>query len=1084
MTAYHNRRKYRLRIVYFLLFAIILPVTCMGAGGIMAAENVCEKLLPKETSVTLSRGQIKHLQESLEAMGYAPEKIDGIMGPLTRAALKQYCDEFEKEFRKESIDEFIAKLALYAAIAGDYPQWKEIVKNEEFKLWIDQQPVGEKVAYHIIMRTWTAKDIISLFDQYKSDQKKSGSGEKKQNIVSYKLTKSDLAGLQAEMDIAGELAELKGKSYDDKEDFIKAVQEVLGMQKSEFEGYEDLIIESAQKDLYTLTEKSFIALKEAIPGSMVDDLKKIKDKEFQGTDTFKTEIEAIIEKAIQFDQYQPLVLKYAKVDGPYRISKEYLEKLKKKNVPDDVIAQLKTLPREPYPDINAFKKAVRPIIEDVTIEDNFPDPVISELSGLREEVPEKQREGADKIIRQERVNYINYQKIIIQEIDELPLYKLTDQSRKKLEKEGVPTYIVKKLNELKGKGYSSENLFKQALTIENKKLVESYEVAVVKQAEKTSTYQLTKRSLKDLKKNLKATTIPDTVMAKLQRLQDMGYANEALFLNALAVHTCEISQYESLLKDIKYESKDQYIDDLKDTTCETFQYRTLIVDKAKKEHSFEKIKETSIKWAAKSCNCVLDDLSGVVYGFYPFWMAADTADQGKKEKPGEKINGEAAKKNNQKQQLVDFSVLSRIGYYALSFDENGDIYGQLPWEPLPNEKEAGKKAAEFLRLARQYETSLDLVIYQNDWEKWIQMIPEQKSLIFKKLRKNIVKLLHVKLTDSFSLIKPYISFGQSPVPTVADGVTLFFDGYPEDDVSKDLFVDFFKELRNNLKEIGKNYYLNIMLPRDAIGKGAYDFETLKHLIPKTGEGEQGYEDQKIVNHFLVFIEEPTTETKKTLREDVEKLFTGVQRRTMLRKIIPIITPIIAGTEQNEQQRKDDLKQLEDDLIYFDDNFGGVGFWTLPINEGSGVNLRTCLWELWPWYKTQAEDHATLADDVNIHIAEFYQKEDAKLISPYQNFLILHRWIFRIVFNILALILLVCVVLFKFNCWFRVLFWKHLWLFVIGFGLFVCNLFALLYWDPSWKSWSEGNAILFLVIIGITVFAIFAFVKKSRQRELP
>ncbi len=132
MNAYHNRRKYRLRVAYFLLTAVILPVSCTGVVGIcIAAENVCEKLLSQEAFRKFNKEKVETIQKNLVATGYDPKKIDGIIGPLTRDALKQFCVEFENEFRKDSIDDFIAKLFLYAAIANDFSKWKEIVLNEK-----------------------------------------------------------------------------------------------------------------------------------------------------------------------------------------------------------------------------------------------------------------------------------------------------------------------------------------------------------------------------------------------------------------------------------------------------------------------------------------------------------------------------------------------------------------------------------------------------------------------------------------------------------------------------------------------------------------------------------------------------------------------------------------------------------------------------------------------------------------------------------------------------------------------------------------------------------------------------------------
>jgi hypothetical protein len=339
---------------------------------------------------------------------------------------------------------------------------------------------------------------------------------------------------------------------------------------------------------------------------------------------------------------------------------------------------------------------------------------------------------------------------------------------------------------------------------------------------------------------------------------------------------------------------------------------------------------------------------------------------------------------------------------------------------------------------------------------------------------NIVNLVNIELTDIFSLIKPYISFGGSSVPTIADGVTLYFKGYPEDNDSKYLLVKFIKELRKNLKTANKHFYLNIMLHMDELGKGVYDIEVLKQIIPSIDKREEDYKDKNYVDHYLVFIGEPTTKTKKDLRTKVEKLFDdGQQRSNMLQKIIPIIEP----TDSNEAK-------LVEDIIYFKKNFGGIGFWPLPVIEGIGVELMTCLMEILPGEQTQPEEERTLAGVVNSNLKKFYQIEGAEPISGYQNFVTLHRWAGRLLFDVLLVIIAVYALLSSFICWFRSLFLRFFWLFMAVVLLFIGVFFSLLYCDPSWRNLAEGNLILFLTILVIAIIAILMFVKKSRQGELP
>ena len=1083
MRYFKFRERVWLGIKVSLLVAVLALLVGLGVVELgVAAQNDCDKLLSQKTFKTLGKAKNTQIQNSLVILGYDPKKIDGIIGPHTKAALKQFCADVENEFRKDSVDDFMAALLLYVAIAKVYPAWKDIVLNDQFKDWVNQQPAGKSAAYRIIMRTSPAGEIISLYEEYQSDLEKDTEkarkrqfGEKENYVVSYKLTEKDLEDLKAEKDITAKLKDVmeKDKSYYSKENFIVAVQKAVSLPEDELK----LVIENAQQDNYILTEKSFKKLNKnkKIPQAVVDGLNKLKDKEPQAEDEFKTEVMASIEEVIQVDQYQPLFLKYAKVEGPYRISAEYLAKLEKKKVPDDVIAKLRTLPKKPYKNIDLFKEAVRPIIEDVTKKDNFPDSAISDFAGLRDKDLEKQRKGANKIVREERDDYINYQKIIIQEIDELPLYRLTAQSKKKLKKGGVPDFLIVKLRELVGNGYTDEFTFKSALNKKIEELYKGYQDTIVGDAEKIVFYQMSESAFEKLEEEIQARAISDDVMAKLQSLQDTEYPDKNLFVNALKAVT----------------------------RVATSKMELTIVNKAEKKHPLDESTVKPFKWNAKTCGCLRDDLSGVVYGFYPYWMAGDQDDQKKDEKAGEQNRKEADNQNEQSEDdeiiehELDFSVLTRIGFYALSFNEKGDINEKLPWawkakgklfhwQKSPAEIKA-EKAAKFLKVAHKHRTDVDLVIYQDwsnqDWlnQDWSNMASDGKKQIFENLMTNIIDLVNIELTDTFSLVKPYISFGGSPIPTIADGVTLYFKNYPvDDDDSKYLLVEFIKKLRKNLKDSNRHYYLNIMLHMDDLGKGVYEIKVLKQFVPSIDKREKDYEDNNYVDHYLVFIGEPTTKTKKDLRNNVENLFhDGQQRSNMLQKIIPIIKPTVS----NE-------KQLIEDIIYFKNNYGGIGFWPLPLTEGGGVALMTCLKEILPGVRTDPEEKRipkekwTLAEVVNFNLKENYRREGAEPISGYKNFVTLHRWGGRVIFDVLLAVIAVYALLSAIFCSFRLIFKRFFWPFLAVVLLFIWVFFSLLYFDPSWKNMAEGNLILFLTILVFVVVAILMFVKKSRQGDLP
>lgn len=502
-------------------------------------------------------------------------------------------------------------------------------------------------------------------------------------------------------------------------------------------------------------------------------------------------------------------------------------------------------------------------------------------------------------------------------------------------------------------------------------------------------FKLTEQSLKELTDQK---ILPDAIMKQLEDVQDIEYANESLFKSALKAKVTGL----------------------------TDQDQTLITETAKKQHPYDASK--SVHWSGGSCGCVLDDLSGVVYGFYPFWMAGD------------------------KPQLVDFSVLTRIGYYALSFDDKGDIAETLQWD--------GEKA-DFIKEAHIYRTKVDLVIYKNDWKKWSQFTAEKKMDIIDKATTNIVHLVNKTLTGFFPRIKPYISWGTSSSPAMGDGVTLYFNGYPIDDDVMHFLCTFIEQLKSKLHTNGRGHFLSmmLMLPMDELSRVVQKLEDAEVIIGDT--------KAKAVNSYLVFLEEPTSDNKKKLRKTIEDNFKGLARRNILRKIIPVIT--YGGH---------DKQQFRDDIIYFEDNFGGVGFWPLPINTDNG-----------------ADGAGKIADNavevVNNALTELYQKEGAKPVSSIFRFVCPNRWVFRIIWDIFTAVLLVSIVLYFTICGWRVLFMKYFLYFILGVVLpwFLLSLF-LLYYDPFWKKTAEGNTPLIIVVLGIISYVLWKYFKKTRQGELP
>lgn len=299
------------------------------------------------------------------------------------------------------------------------------------------------------------------------------------------------------------------------------------------------------------------------------------------------------------------------------------------------------------------------------------------------------------------------------------------------------------------------------------------------------------------------------------------------------------------------------------------QYRSPVLAQARKVHRYG----SAVQWQAAG-KYAQRDLAGEVYGFMPFWLAGDT-------------------------HVIDFCMQTRLGYYAVGFDDRGVITRDEGWRALD---------ADFADKLRGNGGKLDMVVYRNDWTAWGQLGRAEKKLAFSRLAENIVKLIEIPRSNLFSRLKPFLTLGLSTAPVMGDGVTLYFEHYPQDGESVAAFSQFLDELGDKLHTDKRDFSLNIMFRSKEIGKGIFDYRKLIERVERsTGK------KQKIL--LLALLPEPTTNEKKQLRQDIENALHGEQRRSLLRHIVTVIS--FDGHNKN---------QLVDDIIYAKDNFGGIGFW--------------------------------------------------------------------------------------------------------------------------------------------------------------
>ena len=526
----------------------------------------------------------------------------------------------------------------------------------------------------------------------------------------------------------------------------------------------------------------------------------------------------------------------------------------------------------------------------------------------------------------------------------------------------------------------------------------------------TSAYGLAGGAMPAIVDELELTAIPDGLLTKLEALVGIEYPNAVLL--------------EHGVRTVLKEATDRYF--------------PVIAAAAKVVHDPQQANDVELSGA--DCGCTRD-FNGVVYGFHPFWFGAT---------PG--AGGATDTEGSAPAQAIDFSIMTRLGYFAASLDQDGNLGGPA----MMDDKSALNRLTS---LAHHYKSKVDVVIFHDDWSFWPGLSAKRKDIFFNNLRKNIIALLDTRSDLFWDRTIPYISFGTHPPLTLGDGVTLYLDGYPGDNVH---FFEFVKRLRADLDALGQrnavgHYFLNLMLDMDALGEGVYAFDVLQGIVPDDESMTEDY-----VDLFIMHLPAPTTDTKKALRNKVEKGFKGMQRRNMLRKIIPVITPI-----GHQQDSRGPYQQFFDDLVYFQDNFAGIGFWPLPSDRHQGLEqVKTRLIEVFE----------------KSHQPDMLERLVTTVAPNFCEFACPNRWALRVIVDIIIACLAIYALLSLRMCRLKKFYRRHLLYFLLA-GLAVVGIVLISFvCDPYWKA--KADDVAFVIVLLVAISFVLNYVRKTMQGPLP
>jgi peptidoglycan hydrolase-like protein with peptidoglycan-binding domain len=113
------------------------------------------------------RERIKRAQKGLVANGYDPGPLDGIIGPRTIAALKQFASDHAVEADGLFAADLTGAVLVYAEVAATHPDWHSIIGSDDFARWLDRQSYYQKSTIENLKKTATARQVVDILNRYK-----------------------------------------------------------------------------------------------------------------------------------------------------------------------------------------------------------------------------------------------------------------------------------------------------------------------------------------------------------------------------------------------------------------------------------------------------------------------------------------------------------------------------------------------------------------------------------------------------------------------------------------------------------------------------------------------------------------------------------------------------------------------------------------------------------------------------------------------------------------------------------------------------------------------------------------------------
>ncbi|MCE3254075.1 MAG: hypothetical protein K0Q67_3095 [Cellvibrio sp.] len=337
----------------------------------------------------------------------------------------------------------------------------------------------------------------------------------------------------------------------------------------------------------------------------------------------------------------------------------------------------------------------------------------------------------------------------------------------------------------------------------------------------------------------------------------------------------------------------------------------------------KKYEGINISWdgSSEKCGCVRTEIQTIAYGVYPYWKVK--LDENKKSK----------------KQIFDFSSFARVAYFGLTATDDGTLVQIKAGNRTPTILDSKEDdARQFIREARRYGSKVDWII-EKEFPEEPQYRDEDAVLnaFFYRLKRDVLKLLTTPLDGAESHLLPLLSFGLAAQPSNGDGVTFYFKNYPKTKIAKDAFGEFFKTLKNDLKEFDekrdsfhavKNHtYVNVMIDQSEFLDSASAFSranlsilTINNYQEKESATNPEVQEQ-VKSMIILLLEDPYYNALDTIYAVTDGPIRSIIAPLMFTDYSGLNTAgkISDGTKLDEREKR---------LSYINESFGGGGFWPM------------------------------------------------------------------------------------------------------------------------------------------------------------